>query len=443
MKKRKAFLIGVLMLITLNTVFAAQEPDGFQGYIKPVLLKIIPLITPNTLLATGPIEFHIDPTNIMYTEWGDKKYTASFIEKALTLSIMMYEGAFIQANSQIIVLNLVKGVLPVLKDMKIQPNEAVSDETGQVMLNKMNVDTLILGKLVEKDGKWLFSLSAGDMEIESDPLDHEAVIRLIRKSVEDMEKPDKKPDKPPEPQKEPQPTQATTPAPIIDKSSKLSFRSPELRPAKQGVVVADGVYVSVYDYSNNNASASTKPTMIVFSKNNVKKIINEDHTDQVNGIIPSTGVFFSYADDGLVICYSIADLKEKCRFVNGRPVKTAVLTTDGYIITNPGNKESKTFDVNTRTERKEPLNYEIKEVKFKERIEIRHGLVSVIDSANKEIAQLGYYRDGQYGIIFDDKKHYSGSETIERHLNVTEHGKSERLWSPTEKNMKKISDNAV
>ncbi|WP_461256591.1 hypothetical protein [Treponema sp. R80B11-R83G3] len=444
MKKRKVFFIGVLMLITLNTVFAAQEPDGFQGFIKPVLLKIIPLIKPNTLLATGPIEFHIDPSNVLFTEFGDKKYSAAFVERALTLSIMMYEGAFIQANSSIIVLNLVKSVLPVLNDMKIDPNSFVSDETGYVMLDRMGVETLLLAKLIEKNGKWIFMLSAGDVDLESDPLDREAVIRMIRKSVEEMEKKDDKIPVP-RPEKEPQPNQqATAPSPIIDKTSKLSFRTPEIRPAKQGVVVADGIYVSAYDYANNNASASTRPTMIVFTKNNVKRIINEGHTDSINGIIPSTGVFFSYADDGLVIGYSSSDFKEQYRFNNGRPVKTAVLTTDGYIVTNPGNMGSKIFDINTRAERKEPLlNYdEVKDLKFKERIEIRHGLVSVIDSANKEIAQMGFYLDGQYGLIFNDRTNYLGSETIERHLNVTDYGKSERLWTPTDRNMKKI-DNAV
>lgn len=439
MKKNyfKFFLIGVLLVSNINTLFAAQEPDEFQGYIKPLLLKIIPLIKPNTLLAAGPIEFNIDPDNIIYTAWGDKKYTAAFIERAVTLSIMAYEGAFLQANSSIIIYNLSKGVLPVLNEMKIRTNDAVSDETGMIMLDKMGVETLILGKIIEKDGKWILTLSVGESGFESDPLDREAQLRLIRKSVENFEKDDLSKEVITG-NDEKQSAQATVPAPIIDRASKLSFRNTEIRPAVKAAVIGDDLYVSAYDRAINSVSASTRPAIIVFSKSKIPKVINSGHTDSINGFIPGVGVFYSFADDGLLICHSSSDYTEQYRLNNGRPIKTVALYSDGLIITNPGNPGSKTFDTKTRAECKEPISKstEVADQKFRERIEIKNGLVSVYDSSDKELLQLGYYTDGQYGLIFNERNSYAGSETIERHLSVTDYGQSPRFWAPDDRKMR-------
>jgi hypothetical protein len=76
------------------------------------------------------------------------------------------------------------------------------------------------------------------------------------------------------------------------------------------------------------------------------------------------------------------------------------------------------------------------EQKFEERIVIGNGFVTVYDANNKEVSQLGFYRDGQYGLIFNDKKAYRGSEAIERHITVTEYGRQPRKWTPDDRKMR-------
>ena len=451
LKSFVSFMSVVLFAFCVNTKAPAAEPDIFQGYLKPLCLKVASMLPPSTFIAWGPMEVKLSEGTLIYSDFGlSKEYSEELLKDILADFTISGCTTYLHNNSKLNVSNYRKSVLRALYSLKIKRYAHISDESAQKLIKRLKVQYLLVGEIEEKDGVWIIKFGIGDDTIESDPLDREAKLRLIKQAVEDYERRN-----PPKPDKLPRQTpttkpSATQPAPSIpaeDKSSKLAFQTEGLRPASMAFPLQSGRYIVIYPPRRNSPLASTTPAFVIFGDNKVWNITTRGgHSDTINGILlsPDKNQFYTYADDGLMIAYSTSPFKEISRLDNdSRPVKNAAFTSDGrHIVTNPGGEDSLTFDVATGTKVKSPATGIIETSAADDTLQIRNGIAGLYKDGTEPLQLIGLYDDDACPIIFNNGKSFSGIGMIERHINVIDYGKQPRLYDPSSDRRLKV-DNRI
>jgi hypothetical protein len=435
----------VLIALCINTRLSAEETDVITGFLRPVYINLANLIPPGTLVGHGPMEVNIGEDNILYSETGlSREKDAEYLKLILSVFTMTYGTAFLQENTHLVMLTQRMGVLPILNRLKIMPYDHVTEESGQLILNNLGVDHLIVGQLLNVDGKWIIRFDDGNgNSVESDLLDQEAMVRLIKRAKEYFEGQEKSdpPDDTKEVKEENPPTdEASLP---VDRANKVIFRTDGIRSPSFENYLNANTFIAVYPPIRNSANASTQASFIIFNQDaKIIKTNNNSHKDTINGVLINADIdeFYTYSDDGVVIAHSLSTFNELYRLVNTRPVKTLSLTHNGFLITNPGNSDSKTFSVVTKAEvRQQSAADSIlqnKDVISDINFNIRNGIIVANKKDGSELFQLAFFLDNEYGIIFQNSKKYSGSNLIEHHLDILEYNRPVRPFEKKDRDMR-------
>jgi len=362
---------------------------------------------------------------------------------------MGFGTEFLQKTTQLIMLSQRMSVMPVLNRLRINPYDHVTEESGQRILNNLGVDYLITGKLLNVAGKWIIRLDDGNgNSIDSDPLDREAMISLIKKAKEGIkkdEKKDKERDKEPEtpPKDVITPNQASLPRP--DLSNKVIFRTEGIRSHSFTDNINADISIAVYPPKRNSPNASAQAGFIIFN-NKEPKILSVNlkvHKDVINGVLVNSDIdqFYTYSDDGVVIAYSSKTFEELYRLNNIRPVKTLSLTNNGFLVTNFDDSGSKVFSIATKSEVKQQIAADNIRQKTKITSDVNitardDGIMSAYGKDGGELFQLALFLDNEYAIIFRNSKKYSGSNLIGYHLDILEPSMPKRRFQEKDRDMR-------
>ena len=441
-KNFTGLLLIVIFFNSIVTVSAAEKSDyELEGFLRPLYLKILKRCKSGTSIGQGSIAAESD---------------------ILALFIIAKGIDFLQEYSRDhTVLNLTKGVLPALKECNIAPNEEVPADKEQELINQMGVDTIITGRVKRnKNGKWVLTMGFGggtnrnEKEIESDPLDNQAMLRLIDRArawYENLPDDERSTIKPP-PEKQLSLKEAEDDIVYIppDTSTKVGFYYENIRHLKSTMQLSETLFFAIYDHVKNNPIASMKPALVVFSPDTVLAVLG-DNIDNINGVTRSIdgNTFFVYDDNGLVVEYSLESFTEVSRYKNIRSVKQIAFAEGDLLITNPGGIGSKIFDMKTKTEAK-VNNKNIKiidiqaSIKTPYRMEVtNNNTIHLFDGNGDEKIQVALYNDGEYGYLLNNRKSFGGTKFIDRHIVVIEYNKEERFMTPADNKLKTKTDNRI
>lgn len=445
MREKKLFSVLSAVLIAffcINSVISAQEVDVISGYLRPVYAELAKLIPPGTIIAHGPVQVDISAENILYSETGlNKDKDAEFLRLILSVYTMAFGTAFLQEHTYSTILNLRMGVLPILDELNVKYYSSVTEKSGQILLDKLNADYLVVAKILNVDGKWIILLEEGNgNSVKSDLLDQKAMISLIKraknynegKSIDSFETP--KEDTKNKNEKEP-PKYEGLP---VDRSDKIIFKIDGIRAPSFIEPLNANTFIAVYPPVRNTANASTYAGFVIFNKDNkILRVDKNSHKDIINGVLINAEreEFYTYSDDGFFIAFSQKTFNELYRYKNIRPVKTLSFTTNGLLITNNGDSASKIFSVETKSEVKKNNNDKVlpkKDVSTDINFNIIDGVISAKGKDGGELLQLALYLDNEYGVIIQEHKNYSGSYMIENHLEIKDFNGNKRSFEKSD-----------
>jgi len=442
----KLLSIVVLVIVIITNANAVEE-ETFVGFISQVCNRIVSLnlIPPGSLATVGPIKVSIDPDNIIYSELGlspDK--TTDFANRALSSYVMAIVTNALQ-RSNLSMLSLRITVLPVLSRLNIRTYDYVNEEKSIELMDALNVNNLIVGEVLNVEGKWQIRFGTGNSEVDSDLFDYETMLRLYRRAIAWYEPVEK--EKNNDPITPPRETQEERRIPTPQENASLpvyttlAFSLEDLRPASFTAPLAGDTFISVYAPIRNTANVSTQSSFIVLNKNGVAKI-NNSHSDTINGVLPDPerNAFHVYGDDGNVITYSLTSFEEIGRFNNIRPVKNLALSYNGCLVTNPGSAGSRVFNLATKTEVRGSAAVTLAASAVINTgdvlLTVRNGIIAMYDNG-RELFQLACYTDGSYGTIVNNQRNYTGTDDlIEQHLQVIDPGRPIRSFRQSDRAMR-------
>ena len=434
---KKTSIIALLMTVVLylfvtGQVFSIEPGEEVAGNLRPVLLKVTDTVERFSRIFIGPVAVDITEEDIVYSELNIGT-SLQLLKQRLSQWVMFYGTEFLKRHSGLNLRDVRGQVLPALKAMNLNTYDAIDEDTAQALMSRVAAHYMVLGKIVNRGGKWIILLHDGRGNTWGETeFDEEVMLRLVKWLI-DQPEPESEPEaEKSEPDSEPEPNaiaSSSSVPPEQDRYNRYFFRDRNTRSVQfTRALNESGMVIVVYQplYGQN---AEIRPAFVILDLN-AREILNVStstrHRDRINGVQRSQDgkTFWTYGEDGLVVCYSTSTFQELYYIETRAPVKSLGLTKEGFLVTNFGDSSGKVYDQQTQRElRRRISNSSILNFGSKDDPDFRYrdGIV-ILSKNNQEILKTALYEDGIAGIIYNDDKEYKGDQ-IERHIDVLEHNR--------------------